>query len=473
MKRTTRAARMRSCGASQQQPGWPVAIGSGFHSSPAIASLDADETDLEVIVGCDDGQLYALKSDGSNAAGWPVTIGDTLFSSPAVADIAGDYHKEVVIGGKDGKIYAYDYLGAKLWEYPTGSAVYRTPALVDLDRDGKCEVLCSAGGALYALDGERQSARGLLAVPGRDGHADLARRGGRRRRRSSRDSGDRLRVYGARRIARAPRQIRRDVIRRFLAGRRRYGHRRRSRHRKRHFARRRSRNRRGGRRMGPYTCGNRTDRPGRRYPARSERSRPLPRSRRLDYDAELEIVVSSRLYAAAPPPEHWEGFVTEIDNTGSIIGGWPKGAGAWTAAASPMPSAISIGGGAEVMTGGPAGEFYSWIPSGAPVYGFPIGIGGAPAYRRPPTISTATARSSSSWSRERRPARSGATSSSAITTRASSGGRCSGTIAREPAATAPPCRRESTRPRARRRRRHASPRSIRTRSIRRRGSRSN
>jgi hypothetical protein len=28
------------------------------------------------------------------------------------------------------------------------------------------------------------------------------------------------------------------------------------------------------------------------------------------------------------------------------------------------------------MTGGPAGEFYSWIPSGVPVYGFPIGLGG-------------------------------------------------------------------------------------------------
>ena len=108
-----------------QQPGWPVAIGSDSIPRPRSRASTPTRATLETIIGCDDGKLYVLKSDGTELPGWPVTIGDTLFSSPAVADIAGDYHKEVVIGGKDGKIYAYDYLGAKLWEYATGSAVYR------------------------------------------------------------------------------------------------------------------------------------------------------------------------------------------------------------------------------------------------------------------------------------------------------------------------------------------------------------
>jgi hypothetical protein len=357
------------------QPGWPVAIGSGFHSSPAIASLDADETDLEVILGCDDGKLYALKKDGAAAAGWPVTIGDTLFSSPAVADIAGDYHKEVVIGGKDGKIYAYDYLGAKLWEYPTGNAVHRTPALVDLDRDGTCEVLCSAGGALYALDGNGSPLAG--SWPYLVGTGTL----------TSPAVGD-VDGDGALEIAAiaygytAPVESRVHLVKPdgTLCG--------------------------GSWPVVVDTAivadpviGNvispdgdleivagavngavyvwKSD--GSVWPAIPRASGAIetsPALAQLDYDPEMEIVVSSRLYAAIPSPEHWEGLVTVIDNTGSIVGGWPKVAGAWMAAASPMPSAISIGGGTEVMTGGPAGDFYSWIPSGEPVYGFPIGIGG-------------------------------------------------------------------------------------------------
>ncbi len=357
------------------QPGWPVAIGSGFHSSPAIASLDADEADLEVIVGCDDGQLYVIKSDGSAASGWPVTIGDTLFSSPAVADIAGDYHKEVVIGGKDGKIYAFDYLGVKLWDYPTGSAVYRTPALVDLDRDGKCEVLCSAGGALYALDGSGSPLSG--SWPYLVGTGTL----------TSPAVGD-VDGDGAFEIAAiaygytAPVESRVHLVKpdgtsfsgswpivvdtvivadpvignvispdgdlEIVAG-----------------------------AVNGAVYAWKSD--GSVWPVVPRASGAIeasPALAQVDSDAELEIVVSSALYAASPPPEHWTGFVTLIDDNGSILGGWPQSAGTWTAAASPMPSPVSIGGAVELMTGGPAGEFHSWNPSGAPAYGFPIDLAG-------------------------------------------------------------------------------------------------
>ncbi|MCX5754306.1 MAG: FG-GAP-like repeat-containing protein, partial [Candidatus Krumholzibacteria bacterium] len=356
------------------QPGWPVAIGSGFHSSPAIASLDADETDLETIIGCDDGKLYALKSDGSGASGWPVTIGDTLFSSPAVADIAGDYRKEVVIGGRDGKIYAYDYLGAKLWEYPTGSAVYRTPVLIDLDRDGKCEVLCSAGGALYALDGSGSPLAGSWPYPVGAGTLTSPAVG-------DVDGDGTLEIAAIAYGYTAPVESRVHLIKPDGTS---YG--------------------------GSWpvvvdtvivadpVIGNvlapdgdleivagaingavyvwKSD--GSVWPAVPRVSGAIetsPALAQIDLDAQMEIVVSSRRYAASPPPEHWEGFVTAVDDNGSIVGGWPKGAGTWTAAGQ-MPSAISIGGAVEIMSGGPAGDFYSWNPLGEPVYGFPIGLGG-------------------------------------------------------------------------------------------------
>jgi hypothetical protein len=355
-----------------QQAGWPVA-GVSFHSSPAIASVDSNETTLETIIGCDDGNLYVLKSDGTNAFGWPVAVGDTLFSSPAVADISGDYHKEIVIGAKDGKIYAYDFLGAKLWDYATGSAVKSTPALADLDRDGKCEVLASSGGNLYALEGDGSPMVGSWPYSAGAGTFASPAVG-------DVDGDGALEIAAVSYGYTAPVQ---SLVHLLLTD--------------------------GTLFSGSWPVAIDTvvvsdpvlgnvispasdleiavggvngkvyvlDASGALWstvPRVKGAIETSPMLTQIDPDDELEIVVSSRWYE--PIPGEWHGVVTAVDNTGSICSGWPLETGVWPSAGGPVPSPVSIGTSIEVMAGSTAGFLYSWDRLGAGVSGFPISLGG-------------------------------------------------------------------------------------------------
>jgi len=358
-----------------EEEGWPVAIGSSFHSSPAIASLDADESTLEVVIGCDDGKLYVLRSDGTAAAGWPVTIGDTLFSSPAVADIAGDYHKEVVIGGVDSTIYAFDYQGTKLWEYPVGDAVRTTPVLADLDKDGRCEVVCGAGGSLYALEGDGSvfagswpysAGGGVFASPAvgdvdGDGALEIAAiahgymapvesRVLLLEANGSLASGSWPVVVDTV-IAADP------VLGNVTAG----------------FA--------GleivaGAANGRVFVWSSNGTPWAASPRAPGSIETSPVLTQLDGDDELEIVVSSRSAVASPPPDR-EGFVTAFDNDGSVLWGGAKSIGTWSSDASSVPSPVSIGSRVESIVGSPSQSIGALDRLGASVYGFPIIAGGS------------------------------------------------------------------------------------------------
>jgi parallel beta-helix repeat protein len=136
-----------------REPGWPVAIGGRSRSAPCLVDLDGDAGTLEALIGCDDGKLYAWKADGAPLDGWPVDLGDTIRSSPASGDITGDSGREIVVGCNDGTIRAFSAAGESLWQYATSGPVTATPALADLDGDGKLEVICGSAGHLYVING--------------------------------------------------------------------------------------------------------------------------------------------------------------------------------------------------------------------------------------------------------------------------------------------------------------------------------
>ena len=156
-------------------PGWPQFVLDTVWSSPALADLDADRV-LDVIIGVDahlyngpprssqdGGDLYAFKGNGTIL--WRAHQDEIFESSPAVANLDADGRPEVVTGSgtfrssKTGQpfgryVSAWNHDGSLLWRTPLPERVPGSPALGDLNCDGDLEVVVGAlNGYVYALDG--------------------------------------------------------------------------------------------------------------------------------------------------------------------------------------------------------------------------------------------------------------------------------------------------------------------------------
>ncbi|MGZ4794519.1 MAG: FG-GAP repeat domain-containing protein [Acidimicrobiia bacterium] len=149
-------------------------------STPALADLDGDGT-LEVIVGADmdrgnganfppynmppGGYVWVFHRDGSNLAGFPRHLSDqVVWSSPSVVDLNRDGHLDIVVGtglnwaGIGHQLFAIDRFGNALpgWPVSMTDATMASPAIADLDGDGRWDVA-------------EQTADGRITYVGSDG----------------------------------------------------------------------------------------------------------------------------------------------------------------------------------------------------------------------------------------------------------------------------------------------------------------
>src|SRR5438105_13378788 len=78
------------------------------------------------------------------------------WGSPVIGDVNNDGSNDVVVGGQDGGLYAYDANGNRLWRGQATAAISSTPAIGDVDGDGRNEVVVGTGSlAQGAYNGPR------------------------------------------------------------------------------------------------------------------------------------------------------------------------------------------------------------------------------------------------------------------------------------------------------------------------------
>jgi len=149
--------------------GYPT--GGAVDCSPALCEMNG-QPGLEVVVGSGSGKLFAFDSLGRAPAGWAggirLNLGGTfaIESSPVVGDVTGDGVCEVVVGCNDGSVYAIHLDGTNHTAYgeltgpiawtmscipPTDSAgrVLGSPVIDDIDADGKVDLLVAAEKGIY------------------------------------------------------------------------------------------------------------------------------------------------------------------------------------------------------------------------------------------------------------------------------------------------------------------------------------
>lgn len=113
------------------------------YSSPALADLNHDGK-LDIIIGGNDGKLYALKYDGTAIPGFPYATGGGISSSPAVAWMSTYNQYWIFFGSTDNTFRAVDETGANRWTRyfrQFGNSRTPSPAIGDLNNDGNLEVV--------------------------------------------------------------------------------------------------------------------------------------------------------------------------------------------------------------------------------------------------------------------------------------------------------------------------------------------
>ena len=137
----------------QQLPGVTIR-----ESSPVVANLGSPS----VVVGGLDGRLYAYDlASGSTVGGWPVSTGNPINSSPAAADTAGLGTDQVFVGSGDadagqcsgGGVWSFDAHGRVRWHQSGSDSVcsgrepfQSSPAIGDITAGGVADVTIGALG---------------------------------------------------------------------------------------------------------------------------------------------------------------------------------------------------------------------------------------------------------------------------------------------------------------------------------------
>jgi hypothetical protein len=151
---------------------WKRTFSEVIAGSPAVDDITGDgRKELVFTTGgfydnADSRRVYAVHADnGSNVPGWPVSTGGVNNGNAVLGDITGDDGTpEVVLGSRDGKVYAFRGNGvlhfavSPAFPGEGGGEIVGTPIIADIDGNGANDVVVGNGWATFVLNG-RNGAR--------------------------------------------------------------------------------------------------------------------------------------------------------------------------------------------------------------------------------------------------------------------------------------------------------------------------
>lgn len=161
-------------------PGYPRSTpGQTVWSSPAVADLNGDKlADVIVGTGANWAEPAGRRVDaftaktGRNLPGWPVSVDGAVMASPAIGDIDRDGKLEVTVASNYGWVYAFDHDGKRRWRAcnstggtcPGGTSKAGT-VIADVDGDGAQEVISMLGRVLRVFDGSSGGLEASSSLP--------------------------------------------------------------------------------------------------------------------------------------------------------------------------------------------------------------------------------------------------------------------------------------------------------------------
>lgn len=148
-----------------------------YAAGPSLGTLVPGEPKTVVGPTWETYALYAFDLQGQLRPGFPVFTLDPLWSSAAIGDIDGDGRAEIVVGSNGTRVYAVNDDGTDVIDgdaNPSTIGVFKqlssgpnfcTPALADIDGDGKAEIIFASGnGRVYAWNEDGSDVPGFPFV---------------------------------------------------------------------------------------------------------------------------------------------------------------------------------------------------------------------------------------------------------------------------------------------------------------------
>jgi len=134
------------CINSQGYIEWRYDLNGSVSGVPSIADVNNDNV-LDILIADTTGIVYCIKgSDHTQQWNYTIPSKSQISSSIAIGNLDNDANIEVAFTAGDGKLYVLNGQNGNLeYNFTTGSSYLACPVIVDVDNDGRKEIIVSAG----------------------------------------------------------------------------------------------------------------------------------------------------------------------------------------------------------------------------------------------------------------------------------------------------------------------------------------